>query len=130
MRYVILAAALCSAVLTGCSTLSPAQQAALGAEASKRILCSDGEDCSVKWGRALQWTVNNATYSISAQTDSLIQTRGPEEYGTSAGFTITKVPLGGGQSEIRISGACANMFGCIPSLVESRASFVRAVTGE
>jgi hypothetical protein len=51
-------------------------------------------------------------------------------YATSAGFTITKVPLGGGQSEISISGACNNAFGCIPSLTESRASFVRAVTGD
>lgn len=130
MRFVILATLLCSAALAGCSTTMTPQQAALADEASKRIVCTDGDDCNVKWGRALQWTVGNVIYSISAQTDLLIQTRGPDMYSTSAGFTITKVSLGGGQSQIDISGACNNMFGCIPSLTQSRASFVRAVTGD
>ena len=113
--------------LSACATMSPAEQAAMTIEAERPITCSGGADCELKWGRSLQWVLNNCTYKIQTQSEAMISTMGPLPDDPSPAFTITKTSDGHGGYVIDFRGGCDNMFGCQPSLLDSKASFARAV---
>src|SRR5260221_10322641 len=110
LKWVVLILAV---VLTGCATQ---QQKAVNAEvASTRILCVRGDDCEVKWGRALSWVNSNSNWKIRSATDSLISTESGGDSGeTAASFSILKTPLGGGHYQIEFQAGCANFIGCVP----------------
>lgn len=117
--------ALLIAGVAGCATLSPEQVAALQERASKRVTCVKGEDCEIKWGRAIAWVVRHSEWKIQTQTDNIIQTFGPSTQinTTASAFVVNKVPLGDGSYEIGMGSSCGNIFGCIPDALTLRASF-------
>jgi hypothetical protein len=127
MRALVFSGLAASVLLAGCATVSPEQQAALSAEASRPVTCTAGPDCEVKWGRALKWVLDNSSYRVQSQSDVMISTMGPLPNDPRPAFTITKMATGGGAYVIDFRAGCDNMFGCIPSLVEAKASFVRTV---
>jgi hypothetical protein len=116
-------------VLAGCATVPPEQLAAQQAMADRPVACSGTDDCEVKWSRALQWVLDHGSYRIQTQSDMMIATMGPLPNSPLAAFTITKVAQGDGNYIFDFRGGCDNIFGCTPSLVASKASFVQAVMG-
>lgn len=94
------------------------------------ITCAAGDDCAVKWGRALTWVIEHSQYQIRIQSDSLIQTAGPTANDAWSAFTVSKVPTGEGVYQINFKAECDNMFGCAPPVAKSRASFAAAVNGQ
>jgi membrane-associated protease RseP (regulator of RpoE activity) len=114
--------------LVGCAhpEFDAAQAAAAARTQNVRITCADAADCSVKWGRALQWVSQTSFYKIRIATDSLITTEGPIDdvgYSTKSALTINKMPLGDGSAEISFQSGCANEFGCVPTHEMLLASF-------
>jgi len=126
MKALVFAALL---ALAACVTMTPAEQAALQEQAARPVTCSGSDDCEVKWGRAIQWVLSNSQYRIQVQTDQLIQTAGPTPDSPVPAFVISRVAMGGGNYSFSLQGGCDNPFGCVPSLLESQASFVDAVMG-
>lgn len=120
----ILFALTVAALLSSCAT--PQQKAMLEMDASRPMICQQGQDCEVKWSRALVWVQDNSRWKLRIANDSLITTEGPFDT-TDASFSINKIPLGNGQYSIAFRAGCGNMFGCVPSLLELKASFVNAV---
>ena len=116
------------AAIAACTTMTPAQQAETQRQAARPVTCTVA-DCEVKWGRALQWVLNNSAYKIQNQSESLLTTMGPLPDDPRPAFTISKIAQGDGRYVIDFRAGCDNMFGCVPTLVESRASFVQAVMG-
>jgi hypothetical protein len=114
--------------LAGCASgPTPAQEAAFNRDAARDVVCEGQEDCEVKWGRAIQFTLDNSYYRIQQQTDALIQTAGPLPNYPNLVMVISKIPLGGGQYRFDLRGGCDNMFGCVPTLIQAKAYFVRTV---
>jgi len=111
----------------GCAT--PAQRAKLQQIANQPIYCEKGNDCEVKWGRAILWISNNSYWKIRQQTDNLITTEGPFNK-TKASYVVNKTPLGGGRYQITMRLGCGNPFGCVPSTLSLKASFVKFVLGK
>lgn len=120
MRKYILVAGL---VLSGCVTMTPQQRAAMQASAARPITCFGPEDCQIRWGRALQWVKLHSAYRFDQASDSLISTKGPLPSSPDSAFTITKLARGGGRYDIDFSAGCDNFIGCIPSVIEEKASF-------
>lgn len=116
-------------LLFGCSTITPEQNAYLTVMANMPIYCESGEDCEVKWGRALMWVTRNSYWKIRVQTNDLITTEGPFDT-VYAAYQIQKVPLGNNRYEIVMNLGCGNPFGCVPSLLELKADFVQFVNVE
>ena len=48
-------------------------------------------------------------------------------YDPTPAFTVTKTADAAGDYEISLSGGCDHIFGCVPSIEESRASFTKFV---
>jgi hypothetical protein len=118
-----------AAVLAGCNTMTPAQQSAVEANAARSVTCQQGEDCEVKWGKALAWVRAHGAYKISQATDTLITTMGPLPSDPRPSYSIMKTAQGGGVYAIDFDGGCDNIFGCIPSLIQAKADFVLTVMG-
>lgn len=116
-------------LLAACDTMTPAQKAALTAQASRPVVCVSALDCRVKWSRAVQWVSDYSAYKFKTQTDLVIETMGPAHDDPRPAFTITRTANADGTSTINFDGDCANIFGCIPSMLEERASFVQFVMG-
>lgn len=115
--------------LIACAHMTPEQQAALQQDANQPVTCKAGPDCEEKWSRAVQWVKQNSEYKFQTVSDNVIQTMGPLAHDPSAAFTITKVATGHNTYEIDFDGGCDAMFGCMPSLLASKASFVDYVMG-
>ena len=131
MRPLILIAAL---LLTGCTTPQQRlefamQRLEIDRQAARPVTCTAGEDCEVKWGRALQWVLDNSAYKLQTQSDALLSTFGPFPNDPRPAYSISKVATGGGNYVIDFRGGCDNIFGCQPTLLEGKASFVGAVMG-
>ncbi len=118
------------ALAAGCVSMTPEQQAQIDRNAAMPVTCQGSDDCEVKWGRALQWVLQNCEYRIQVQTDALIQTAGPTDSSPSAAFVISKVPLGGGKYEFVMRAGCDNFIGCVPTIRISRAAFAVTVMGK
>lgn len=106
---------------------SPEQTAALQAEANKPVTCSSKSDCDVKWSRAVQWVQQNSAYKFQSATDLVIQTMGPLPDDPRPAFTVTRINNADGSAIINFDGGCDNMFGCIPSMLQEKASFAEFV---
>ncbi len=115
--------------ISGCVALTPEQEAQLNRDATQLVTCTKGEDCDVKWGRAITWISRNSQWKIQLQNDSMIQTYTPIGQSASSGFLVNKVPQGNGVYEITMTSACDNIIGCIPDARELKASFNRFVMG-
>jgi hypothetical protein len=87
------------------------------------ILCKTGPDCDAKWTRAIAWIAQNSGYKTHFQTAYMIQTLGPAKDSASLAYRVSKLPKGGEDFEIKLNGECAKMFGCKPTIAESRAMF-------
>jgi len=107
---------------------TPQQEALLQLEASRPITCSQGQDCEVKWGRALRWVQDNSRWKIRIANDTLITTEGPRDT-TDAAYEISKDLTDKGIYSISFHAWCGNRFGCFPSISEIQASFVNFVKG-
>ena len=123
----ILAIVVLSLCVAGCETMTPEQLAAQNAQAARPVGCQGQEDCEVKWGRATRWVLDHSEFKIRSQSETMIATMGPLPNDPTPAFTITKIALGQGAYEFDFRGGCDNMFGCVPSMTASRASFVAAV---
>lgn len=117
-------------LLIGCSTvhLSEEQKMNLSNLANKPVYCEGGDDCEIKWGRAITWVLQNSYWKIKVQSDSLITTEGPLNT-VYAAYQVQKVPLGNNKYLIDMRLGCGNPFGCVPSVLELKASFVQFVAG-
>lgn len=114
--------------LGACATApSPEQDSAMRIDAAREVTCSGAEDCDVKWGRAVQYTLDHSAYRIQLQTDTMIQTAGPTPNSPQLAIVINRIPLGDGRQRFELRGGCDNMFGCSPSIDYAKAFFVRAV---
>lgn len=123
---VIIAATL---FLSGCTGLTAEQQAELERYAAQKITCTQGDDCDVKWGRAITWVSQNSQWKIQTQNDSMIQTYPATNESAASGFLVNKVRLGNGVYEITMSSRCGKLYDCIPNPTELKARFNRFVVG-
>lgn len=87
------------------------------------IYCAGGEDCEVKWGRSIQWILQNSQWKIRMQTNEIIDTYRGDNTSAKTAFTINKIPLGSNRYQIVMSAACGNLFGCFPSPDKAQSSF-------
>jgi len=92
------------------------------------VTCEGQSECEVKWGRAIQYVLDNSSFRIQQQTDSLIQTAGPSSINQfDIAMLVSKVPLGDGKYRFDLRAGCDNAFGCNPPLEHAKGYFVRAV---
>jgi hypothetical protein len=111
--------------LSGCA-LTP-DQGELERHAANKIIRTLGDDCDVKWRRAITWVSQNSQWKIQTQNDNLIQTHPPINRSAASGFLVNKVPLGHKIYEISMTSGCDNLLGCIPNATGLKASFNRFV---
>ena len=117
-------------MLAACAPpMTASQQAAMLAAATRSVTCKSGNDCQQKWSRATQWVKQNSAYKFQTVSDNLMQTMGPLPDDPSPAYTVTKVSTGNNIYAIELDGGCDNMLGCIPSMLESKASFANFVMG-
>ena len=118
-------------MLTACApSMTPGQKAALIAAADRPVNCKSGDDCAQKWSRATQWVKQNSKYKFQTISENLMQTMGPLPQDPSPAYTVTKVSTGKNIYSIELDGGCDNWIGCIPSMLESKASFANFVMGK
>lgn len=124
------AAIIAAFAVAACATPSPQETALIQSQAARQVTCMTGDDCDVKWGKALQWVLNHSDYRVQVQSETLIQTFGPLPNSASPAYIITKAAMGGGSFLIDFRAGCDNIFGCIPDPVRARADFVVTLMGQ
>jgi len=120
---------LCFLSLSACTTLTPQEEAQVQANANRKITCTKGSDCDVKWGRAITWISRNSQWKIQTQSDYLIQTYTAVGGSAASSFLVNKVPLDSDTFEIVMTSGCDNLIGCIPDATMLRAAFNNFVIG-
>lgn len=115
--------------LSGCASMTPEQEARLEKDAGQQVTCTQGDECEVKWGRAITWVSRISQWKIQTQTDNIIQTYTSVGGSAASSFLVNKVPLGNGVYDIAMISACDNLIACIPNATELKASFNRFVIG-
>ena len=125
MRVFACAAALF--VVGGCnsSPQNPVDAAIVNAAVNQPITCKAGPECDAKWSCASAWIAQNSAFKIQTANELIIQTMGPLPYDATPAFTVTKVANASGDYEISLTAGCDNIFGCIPSIEQSRYQFPR-----
>ena len=118
-----------SYALTGCVTMTPEQQAKMNKDAAQKVTCTKGDDCEVKWGRAITWISQNSQWKIQTQNENMIQTYTAVGGSAASHFLVNKVPQGSGLYEITMASGCDNFIGCVPDATYLKASFNRFVVG-
>jgi hypothetical protein len=130
VRLTALASFAVALFLVGCASQ---QQKSIDAEiADTPIMCTQGEDCEVKWGRAVTWVTQNSYWKIRNSTDMLITTENATvgSGDTHPSFSILKTAQGNGKYRIDFQAGCDNMFTCNPSVNTLRDSFYSVVVPE
>lgn len=121
-----------SYALVGCVTTTPTtpeQQAQLEKDAAKKVTCTRGDDCKVKWDRAITWISQNSQWKIQTQNENMIQTDTAAGGSPASHFLVNKVLRGKGLYEITMMSGCDNFIGCEPDATYLKASFNRFVVG-
>ncbi len=116
--------------LAACAPMTPERKAALNTAANRPVTCKSGTDCQQKWSRATQWVKQNSAYKFQTISDNLMQTMGPLPDDPRPAYTVTKISTENNIYAIELDGGCDNMFGCIPSMLEAKASFANFVMGK
>lgn len=116
-----------SLALFGCEAGTPEQRAQWAREASRPIVCTQGLDCDIKWGRALEWVKANSAYRITTYTQNIIATAAPKRYDESPAFTIVRIAKGDGIYRIEFQRSCQGADICYGSPLAEKASFVSYV---
>ena len=89
-------------------------------------VCYAGEDCELKWGRAVSWVINHGA-NIVQRTDDFILTQPGMLYGEDA-IQINRISRGNQQYEIVIRFECASIISCKPRT--SVNAFIDYVNGD
>jgi hypothetical protein len=102
-----------------------------GVSKPEQIRCQVGPDCDLKWERAYTWVVESSGLKMKTKTDGLIKTVESSGDDRTLVVTITKNPTSQSDTyEIDFIGKCLSIWSCIPSVAESRTSFVNFVSSE
>ena len=107
----------------------PAVEAAMEKLAAMSVTCSDDQDCSRKWTKAVAWVSKNSAFKIQIATDNLIQTFGPSYTIHGTAFVVNKVPAAVGHV-FEFRALCNSQPFCGLSERDYKASFVAAVMKE
>lgn len=89
-------------------------------------ICVAGKGCEMAWAAALEWVQTNSHWKLRIATDTVITTEGPFDT-PFASYSITKRPLPDGRYLIDFRAGCGNIFGCVPDVSESHASFAKTL---
>ncbi len=102
-------------------------------DASKPVTCQRGDECEIKWARALAWIHEHSYWKLDTATDSIVTTAGPFSTEHTA-YSVLKVPLGNGVYRLDFQAKCGVRDAlypkndiCEPKLLEAVASFVNYV---
>ncbi len=109
-------------ISAGCVTLPKSERAS--------VYCKQGDDCDVKWGRAVAWISQNSHWKTRIQTDLLMETEGHLSTEFPA-YVVNKIPLSDRKYAISVRLSCepTSTFPprCIPDLAWLKSSFVQYV---
>jgi len=93
MRYTL--ALLCLFTACALGAPSPVEREI----ASRPLTCTKGDDCELRWARALAWVTHNSHWKLRTATEAVITTEGPLDDIWLA-YTVLKTPLWNGEYEI------------------------------
>jgi hypothetical protein len=102
---------------------------ALAKIANRPMSCKQGDDCSLKWGKALKWVREHTKYRFRQATEALIVTENPQPGDPMSAFEVMKTPNGDGTYAISFDSYCGDEFGCDPSTLQHKADFVQTIMG-
>jgi hypothetical protein len=122
-----LLAILC-ALAAGCSTRGQVDPDVMQI-ATAPLTCTSQAECDSWWQRARTWVTGHSSYDVTAVTDSLIQTAGPDGGKRALAYQITKAPNHDGTATIGFSAHCDSSLGCRPNPWEAGADFKQFVRG-
>lgn len=113
--------------LSACVTTE--QQTAWQQQGARPMTCREGQDCAIKWGKALRWVQANSAYKLRMVNDSIIATMGPLPYSPQPAMEITKTPIGNGIYQIQFAAGCDNFIECLPNPYALKADLVQVIMG-
>jgi hypothetical protein len=123
-----LMAALCVLAAAGCSTQGQVNPDVMQV-ATAPLTCNSKSQCDAWWQRARTWVNTHSRYDVTAATDALIQTAGPDGGKRALAFEITKTSNNDGTSTIGFAAHCDSSLGCQPNPWEAGADFKQFVRG-
>jgi hypothetical protein len=97
--------------------------------ATAPLTCTTKAECDTWWQRARTWVTDHSRYEVTATTDSLIQTAGPDGGKRALAYQITKTANNDGTSTIGFAAHCDSSLGCKPNPWEAGADFKQFVRG-
>jgi hypothetical protein len=116
-----LLATLC-VLAAGCSTSGPINPDVMQI-ATTPLTCSGQTECDLWWQRAQTWVTQHSRYKIETDTDTLIQTTGPDGGKRALAYQITRTQNDDGSATIGFAAHCDSALGCKPNPWEAGADF-------
>ncbi|MGF6752883.1 hypothetical protein [Paraburkholderia sp. GAS334] len=97
--------------------------------ATAPLTCVNKAECDLWWKRAQAWVTQVSTYGLQSESDTLIQTAGPDGGKRALAYQITKTENKDGTATIGFAAHCDSSLGCTPNPWEAGADFKRFVRG-
>ena len=124
MKREIASVVLACAVLAGCATMTPQQEAQFQQQmATTQPHCMSQRQCEAAWSAARNWVNGNCGMKIQTMTDSYIETYNSVGSDPTLACRVTKDPDAAGGYSLSISVSCANLFGCVPDAHKAALAF-------
>lgn len=122
--------ALGCALLGGCATMTPQQQAAFQQQmAATQPHCTSTRQCQAAWSAARNWVTNTCGMKIQTMTETYIETYNSPETSTDLACRVTIDPDPRGGYTLSIAVSCGNLFGCVPDAHKAALAFNDTVSG-
>jgi hypothetical protein len=97
--------------------------------ATTPLTCSTKAECDIWWQRAQIWVASHSKYAIESESDTLIQTGGPDGGKRALAYQITRTQNPDGTATIGFAAHCDGSLGCKPNPWEAGADFKEYVRG-
>jgi|SRR5215475_8604221 len=119
-------AVLCvSLALSGCLPIAVASMCRVSERAKEPVVCATQDECDVAWQKAIEWVVQRCAFKIRTQSESLVETEGPEPAPSNdVACRLERIPSEeAGSAQLQLTATCGNWYGCTPDTLYLRAAF-------
>lgn len=91
------------------------------------VICDDGADCDVKWGRGAAWIREHSKFQIAVDKPAILATYGPVYANVDLSYVLTKRLRKDGKFDISARAWCGNVITCRPKSKDAILSLSRAI---
>jgi len=111
--------------LSGCLPIAVAAMYGVSERAKEPAVCASRDECDAAWQKAIEWVAQRCAFKIRTQTESLVETEGPQPAPSNdVACRLERIPgAEAGTAQLELTATCGNWYGCTPDALYLKAAF-------